>query len=56
MDDEQATRIAVGAVILGLLPYIPAAIKHYLAFPEDQGKSAWYVIGKRLGRLFRKNS
>ncbi len=48
---EQQQRIAVGAVIISLLPYLPGFICKHLGDCEQSKKSAMFAIGKKLGKL-----
>lgn len=54
MNEEQQTRIAIGAVIIVLIPYIPKAICKLLGDCEQSKKSAMFAIGKTFAKLVRK--
>ena len=54
MNEEQQTRIAIGAVIIVLIPYIPKAICWLLGDCEQSKKSAMFAIGKTAAKLVRK--
>lgn len=53
MNEEQATRIALGGAIIAFLPMVPRIICYFLGDCEQSKQSAWFAIGKRFGRATR---
>lgn len=53
MDEYQAMRIAIGGAIIAFLPTVPRIICYFLGDCEQSKQSAWFAIGKKLGRFTR---
>lgn len=53
MTEEQAYRIAVGAAILGLWPFVSWAIRRFLGDNGHCQSSVRYTLGRMVGFLYR---
>lgn len=50
---DQQMRIAIGGAIIAFLPTVPRIICYFLGDCEQSKKSAWFAIGKKLGKFTR---